>query len=214
MEFQNILHTDIYALTDEALSKGRSNIEVVDAMLQAGIKILQYREKDKKSGVMLEECLKIREMTRQAGCTFIINDYVDIAMLCGADGVHVGQEDIPVPQVRQLIGSDKIIGLSTHSPAEYNKAIELGADYIGVGPIFATQTKKDVCSPVGYEYLDFAAKEQRIPFVAIGGIKQHNIADVASHGAKCCAIVSEIVGAKDIAATVLSLRKEMANGFK
>ncbi|MCG8532917.1 MAG: thiamine phosphate synthase [Desulfovibrionales bacterium] len=213
MEFQNVLTSDIYALTDENLSKGRSNIEIVDAMLQAGVKILQYREKEKKSGAMLEECLKIREMTRQAGCMFIVNDHVDIAMLCDADGVHVGQQDIPVPQVRQLIGRDKIIGLSTHSPAEYNKAIELGADYIGVGPIFATQTKKDVCAPVGYEYLNFAAKEQRIPFVAIGGIKLHNIAEVAQNGARCAAIVSEIVGADDVAATVRALRKEMANGF-
>ena len=213
MEFQNVLTSDIYALTDENLSKGRSNIEIVDAMLQAGVKILQYREKEKKSGAMLEECLKIREMTRQAGCMFIVNDHVDIAMLCDADGVHVGQQDIPVQQVRQLIGRDKIIGLSTHSPAEYNKAIELGADYIGVGPIFATQTKKDVCAPVGYEYLNFAAKEQRIPFVAIGGIKLHNIAEVAQNGARCAAIVSEIVGADDVAATVRALRKEMANGF-
>lgn len=209
MNFQEILDTDIYALTDEGLSKGRSNIEVVDAMLSAGIKVLQYREKDKKSGEMLAECLKIREMTRQAGCKFIVNDYVDIAMLCDADGVHVGQGDIPVPLVRQLVGKDKIIGLSTHTPEECKKAIELGADYIGVGPIFATKTKKDVCAPVGYEYLEYVTQNHSIPHVAIGGIKLHNIADVAQHGARCCAIVSEIVGAEDIAGTVSALRKAM-----
>ncbi|MEZ0575630.1 thiamine phosphate synthase [Halodesulfovibrio aestuarii] len=211
MNFQEILDTDIYALTDEGLSKGRSNIEVVDAMLKAGIKVLQYREKDKKSGVMLDECLQIRAMTRQAGCKFIVNDYVDIAILCDADGVHVGQEDIPVPKVRQLLGADKIIGLSTHAPEECKRAIELGADYVGVGPIFATQTKKDVCAPVGYEYLEYVTKQHSIPHVAIGGIKLHNIQDVAQHGARCCAIVSEIVGADDITATVLALRKAMAS---
>lgn len=210
MNFQKVLDTDIYALTDEGLSNGRSNIEVVDAMLKAGIKVLQYREKDKKSGAMLEECLQIRAMTKQAGCKFIVNDHVDIAMLCDADGVHVGQEDIPVQQVRQLVGTDKIIGLSTHSPEECKQAIAAGADYIGVGPIFATKTKKDVCAPVGYRYLEYVTGQHSIPHVAIGGIKLHNIQDVAKHGARCCAIVSEIVGADDITATVLALRKAMA----
>lgn len=207
---RRVLDTDIYALTDEGLSAGRSTIEVADAMLRAGIKLLQYREKDKKGGAMLEECLQLRRMTRDAGCTFIVNDHVDIAMLVDADGVHVGQEDLPIEDVRRLVGPDKIIGLSTHSPAECRDAIARGADYIGVGPIFATQTKKDVCAPVGYEYLDYVVQNHHIPFVAIGGIKLHNIGDVVRHGASCCALVSEIVGAADIAETVRQLRAEFA----
>ncbi len=206
---QPVLQSTLYALTDEGLSKGRTTISVVDAMLSHGIKILQYREKEKKAGPMLEECLKLRAMTRAAGCTFIINDHVDIALLCDADGVHVGQEDLPVAAVRQLIGPDKIIGLSTHSPAQCKQAIIDGADYIGVGPLFATKTKKDVCEPVGYEYLDYVVKNHDIPHVAIGGIKLHNIGEVFQHGAKCCALVSEIVGAPDIGATIKKLQNEV-----
>lgn len=208
---QRVLDTDIYALTDEGLSAGRSTIEVSDAMLKAGIKVLQYREKDKKAGAMLEECVALRRMTREAGCTFIVNDHIDIAMLVDADGVHVGQEDLPVEEVRRLIGPGKIIGLSTHSPEQCLDAIARGADYIGVGPIFATKTKKDVCAPVGYEYLEYVVKNHDIPHVAIGGIKLHNVADVVRHGARCCALVSEIVGADDIAGMVARLRAEISS---
>jgi thiamine-phosphate pyrophosphorylase len=208
---QRVLDTDIYALTDEGLSAGRSTLEVSDAMLKAGIKVLQYREKDKKAGAMLEECVALRRMTREAGCTFIVNDHIDIAMLVDADGVHVGQEDLPVEEVRRLIGPGKKIGLSTHSPEQCLDAIARGADYIGVGPIFATKTKKDVCAPVGYEYLEYVVKNHDIPHVAIGGIKLHNVADVVRHGARCCALVSEIVGADDIAGMVARLRAEISS---
>ncbi len=201
--------TDIYALTDSKFSLGRSVEEVAKALLGGGVKILQYREKKKKAGEMLEECRLLRALTQEAGACFIVNDHIDIAILVDADGVHVGQEDLPVPEVRRLIGAQKIIGLSTHAPEEAQKAKELGADYIGVGPIFATQTKEDVCAPVGYEYLDYAAKYSPLPFVAIGGIKKHNIAEVVRHGAYCCALVTELVGAEDIAAEVALVRKAM-----
>ncbi len=204
--------TDIYALTDDRLSLGRPLQEVAAALLGAGVKILQYREKKKKAGQMLEECRLLRAMTKEANACFIVNDHIDIAMLVDADGVHVGQDDLPVPEVRRLLeakGKRKIIGLSTHSPQEARAAKELGADYIGVGPIFATQTKEDVCAPVGYEYLDYVAKNCNIPFVAIGGIKKHNIAEVVAHGAYCCALVSELVGASDIAEQVAAVRKAM-----
>jgi len=198
--------TDLYALTDDRLSLGRSVVEVADALLRAGIRILQYREKHRKGGVMLQECRELRRMTLEAGACFLINDHADIALLCEADGVHVGQEDIPVPALRALLGPDKIIGLSTHSPAEALAAAASGADYIGVGPLFATQTKEDVCAPVGLEYLDWAAAHSALPFVAIGGIKRHNIGEVVRHGAKCCALVSELVGAQDIPARVAEVR--------
>lgn len=145
---------DIYALTDSKLSLGRPTLQVARALLDAGIKILQYREKDMDAGLMLEECRALRAMTLEAGACFIVNDHVDIAMLCDADGVHVGQDDLPVEAVRSLIGPDRIIGLSTHSPDQARKAVAVGADYIGVGPIYATQTKKNVCAPVTLEYLE------------------------------------------------------------
>ena len=121
-------------------------------MIAGGIGIIQYREKKaaKSSSEIFAECLKIREMTRAAGVTFIVNDHVDVAMLVGADGVHVGQDDLPVADVRRLLGPGKIIGLSTHSPEQATEAVKCGADYIGVGPIFATKTKDDVCDAVGF----------------------------------------------------------------
>ena len=198
--------TDLYALTDSRLSLGRSVVDVADALLRAGIRILQYREKHRAGGVMLQECQILRRMTLEAGACFIVNDHADIAMLCQADGVHVGQEDIPVPALRALLGPDRIIGLSTHAPEEALAAAAAGADYIGVGPLFATRTKEDVCAPVGLEYLDWAAAHSTLPFVAIGGIKRHNIGEVVRHGARCCALVSELVGAEDIPARVAEVR--------
>lgn len=206
---RNILDTDIYCLTAEKFSLGRSNVDVVRAMLDAGVKLVQYREKEKKTGVMYEECLAIRRMTREAGAAFIVNDNIDLAMMVGADGVHIGQEDYPVPVVRELVGEKMAIGLSTHAPEEARRAVADGADYIGVGPIFRTFTKEDVVDPVGFDYLDYVVKNLDIPFVAIGGIKEHNIGEVTRRGARCVALVTEIVGADDIGGTIAALRQAM-----
>ncbi|WHH60692.1 thiamine phosphate synthase [Petroclostridium sp. X23] len=204
---KNVLNTDLYCLTAEEYSGGRNNIEVVSEMIAAGVEVIQYREKDKKALYKYEECKKIRELTKQAGVTFIVNDDIDIALLVKADGIHIGQEDLPIEKVRELVGEEMIIGLSTHSPMQAQDAIERGADYIGVGPIFKTFTKKDVCDPVGLEYLEYAVKSVNIPFVAIGGIKEHNVAEVAKRGAKCIAMVTEIVGAKDIRQKIEDVRE-------
>ncbi len=200
---------DLYCLTSQEHSLGRTNLEVVQAMLDAGIKIIQYREKDKPGRIKLEECAAIREMTRKAESLFLVNDDVAVAQAVGADGVHVGQDDLPVRVVRRLLGPDKIIGLSTHDPDQARAAVQAGADYIGVGPIYATTTKKDACAPVGLEYLGWVAANLSIPFVAIGGIKEHNIAEVVRHGARCVAMVTEIVGKPDIAGQIQALRKIM-----
>ncbi|MBM4272783.1 MAG: thiamine phosphate synthase [Deltaproteobacteria bacterium] len=202
----NFIKADIYGITAEEYSLGRSNIEVAAQMIHAGIRVIQYREKGKEDRQRYEECLKIREMTKNAGVTFIVNDRPDIALLVDADGIHLGQDDLPVGRVRELVGEKMIIGLSTHSPAQAEAAVRSGVDYIGVGPIFSTKTKKDVCDPVGLEYLDYVVKNINLPFVAIGGIKEHNIAEVSRRGAKCIALVTEIVGAEDIQAKVRALR--------
>jgi len=198
----------VYGITAEKFSAGRSNIEVVQQMIAGGIRIIQYREKrpSKSFGEMLEECRAIRHLTREAGVLFIINDYPDIAQLVDADGVHVGQDDFPVAEVRRLIGPDKLIGLSTHGPDQAAAAVQAGADYIGVGPIFSTQTKDDVCAPVGLGYLDHVVRTCPLPFVAIGGIKEHNLGQVLDRGAKTVCLVTEIVGAADIAATARRLQ--------
>jgi thiamine-phosphate pyrophosphorylase len=128
--------------------------------------------------------------------------------LSDADGVHVGQDDLPLQELRRLVGH-RIVGVSTHSPAQALAAVAGGADYIGVGPIFETRTKDDVCDPVGLAYLEFAAANVPIPFTAIGGIKAHNIQEVVSRGADSVCMVTEIVGAEDIEGTVRGLGEMM-----
>lgn len=206
--------TDIYALTDSRLGLGRNAVEQAALFLENGIKIIQYREKKMHGRQMLEECRQIAALAREADACFIINDHLDIAMLCGADGVHLGQEDIGIKDARMLLGSDMIIGISTHSPQQAKDAVISGADYIGVGPIFATKTKEDVVAPVGFEYLDWVTANVTIPFVAIGGIKATNIEEVARHGAKCCAMVSELTGAENIAEKALQCRQAMKAGAR
>lgn len=203
------LTTDLYGITASEHSRGRCNVDVVKAMLDAGVQIIQYREKDFTPHVKLRECDAIRRLTLDAQATFIVNDHPDLAMMVAADGVHIGQDDWPLNRVRSLVGPEMIVGLSTHSPKQAQDAIKANVDYIGVGPIFSTKTKKDVCSPVGFKYLDYAAYNLTIPFVAIGGIKEHNIRQVVRHGARCIALVTEIVGADDIQGKVQSLRRIM-----
>ncbi|MDY0391738.1 thiamine phosphate synthase [Desulfobulbus oligotrophicus] len=197
----------LYGITAEKFSAGRSNIEVVAKMIEGGIRIVQYREKRpyKSYGQMLAECRIIRKLTRDAGVLFIVNDYIDIALLTDADGVHVGQDDLPVPEIRRLLGPDRLIGLSTHDPEQAAAAVDAGADYIGVGPLFSTQTKEDVCAPVGLAYLEHVVRTSPLPFVAIGGIKESNLPEVIARGAKTVCLVTEIVAASDIVAMVQRL---------
>ena len=207
MERNYRFNTELYCITAEEHSLGRSNIEVVRQMIDAGIKIIQYREKDKKMKDKYQECKGIREMTKQAGVTFIVNDDIDLAMIVKADGVHIGQDDLPIEKVRELVGDKMIIGISTHCPEEARQAVASGADYIGVGPIFKTATKKDVCEPVGFEYLEYVAQNISLPFVAIGGIKLTNITEVIKRGTQCIAIVTEITTAQDIPGRIAEIRE-------
>ncbi len=203
---REFLNTDLYGITSEAHSNGRDNLTVTAAMIQAGVRLIQYREKEKSMQEKYRQCLAIREMTRKAEVRFIVNDHVDLALAVEADGIHIGQTDLPIEVVRKIVGEKTIIGLSTHSPDQARQALARGADYIGVGPIYQTFTKKDVCAPVGLAYLDHVVREVDIPLVAIGGIKAHNLAEVICHGAACVALVTEIVGAEDIQAKVRELR--------
>lgn len=205
------LAAGIYAITAEKFSRGRSNIEVVREMIKGGVTTIQYREKKhlKPVGKMLTECQIIRKMTLASGVRFIVNDHVDLALLVDADGVHVGQEDLPVEAVRKLIGPDKLIGLSTHSPEQAADAVARGADYIGVGPIFSTQTKEDVCAAVGLEYLEHIVANCPLPFVAIGGIKEHNLDEIVHRGATTICLVTEIVGSPEISETVSRLHNQI-----
>lgn len=200
----------IYGITAEDMSAGRSNFEVVEAMLKAGIRFVQYREKNKTGLARYNECLELKALAHKYNAAFIIDDFVDLAMAVDADGVHIGQDDLPPAVVRQLLGEDKIIGLSTHEPKQLKAANELAGiiDYVGAGPVYATQTKATAV-PVGLEYIQYVTKNTAVPFVAIGGIKEHNIQAVRAAGAEEVCVVSEIVGAADIEAKVQSLAKLM-----
>lgn len=206
---KSVLPRGIYCLTGEKYSRGRSNIEVVEQMIASGVKVIQYREKEKTMREKYDQCLKIRELTREKDVAFIVNDHLDLALAVGADGIHIGQEDLPPGEVRKIAGPEIIIGLSTHSPEQARAALEQPVDYIGVGPIFDTSTKEDVCAPVGLEYLDYVVKNIELPFVAIGGIKEHNIEQVCRRGADCVALVTEIVAADSISDKINILQQLM-----
>ncbi len=207
--------TDLYCLTASEYSLGRTNLDVVKQMLEAGVKLIQYREKEFSKLQKYHECLTIRDLCSQYQACFIVNDDPDVALAVEADGLHLGQDDLPVEVARKIVGDKMLIGLSTHSPQQAEAAVKVGvADYVGVGPIYQTFTKKNVVAPVSLAYLDYVVRNHRIPFVAIGGIKQNNVADVVRHGATCVAMVTEIVGATDIGAKIRAIRQVMAEARK
>lgn len=197
----------IYGILGEQFSCGRTNARTARAMADAGIDIIQYREKlnFKTRKQMYEECREIRKITKDAGIFFIVNDFPDIAISVGADGIHSGQDDLPAPELKKL-APDMMVGISTHSPQQAETAVAQGADYIGAGPIFATWTKEDVCDPVGLSYLEYVARNINIPFVAIGGIKLHNLEEVLSRGARTICLVTEITGADSIGDRIREIR--------
>ncbi len=202
----------IYGITGPEFSRGRGNPEVVRGMIQGGICAVQYRDKTGKTALQkFRECLEIRELTRKAGVLFVVNDSADLALACDADGVHVGQTDLPLPAVRKLVGQ-KIIGMSVLTPEQARKAHEEGADYLGVGPVYATSTKPDAGEPLGLDFLDYCVKNIPLPSVAIGGIKLSNVSEIAARGARAAAIVSEITGAENIAGMAKKLKAEFERG--
>ena len=198
----------IYAITAEPLSQGRTDIEVAEQILESGIKLLQYREKHKSGKEMYADCQKLRELTQKHHAVFIVDDFVDLALAAGADGVHIGQDDLPPEAVRHLVGNRMLVGFSTHNARQLTASNALGdmIDYIGCGPVYPTQTKECPSPVTGLDYIRYASEHATHPFVAIGGIKAGNIADVRAAGAKTCALVSEIVGAADIPAMIAQLR--------
>lgn len=203
-----IIPEGIYGITGDNFAHGKSNLECVKAMIEGGIKIIQYRDKTKSIKEKVKEAREIRELCKRNGVIFIVNDHVDIAILVDADGVHIGQDDMDPSDVRKLIGDNKIIGLSTHSEEQGMKAyLNPDVDYIGVGPIFPTTTKDT--APVGLGYLEYAVKNLHLPFTAIGGIKEHNLHEIISRGAKNVCLVSDIVGADNITEKVKDIQKLM-----
>lgn len=187
----------LYLVTDSDILKDRNFYECIEEALKGGVTMLQLREKEASGKEFLEKAIKLRELTKKYNVKFIINDRVDIAMLCDADGVHVGQSDIPANEVRKLIGKDKIVGVSARTIKEAMVAKENGADYLGVGAMFTTTTKLDAKS-VTIDQLKSIKKEVKLPIVTIGGLSLNNIEKLKECNIDGFAVVSAILGAVDI----------------
>ena len=187
----------LYLVTDSDILEGRDFYNCIEEALKGGVTILQLREKDASGKEFLERAIKLRELTKKYNVKFIINDRVDIAMLWDADGVHIGQSDIPANKVRELIGEDKIVGVSARTVEEAIKAKENGADYLGVGAMFTTTTKLDA-KAVSIEELKEIKKVVDLPIVTIGGLSLNNIDKLKVCNVDGYAVVSAILGAPNI----------------
>ena len=183
----------IYPITDAEIS-GLSHTEQVRRLIAGGATLIQLREKHKAAGDWFPDALEAAKLCREAGVLCIVNDRVDIAIGVGADGVHLGQDDMPVADARRLLGPDKIIGLSTHDIGQLEAALREPVDYLAIGPIFDTSTKSDPDPAIGIEMLSKAAKTSgMMPLVAIGGIKADNLASIISAGAASAAIIGALL---------------------
>lgn len=187
---------DFYFITDSKLSK-KSIIGDVESALIAGVKIIQYREKDKSTKEMVEEAIQIKERCKDKAI-FLINDRVDVALAANADGVHLGQEDMPYGTARLLLGHDKIIGLTAHNVEEALIAQEIGADYVGASPIFDTKTKLDAGNAVGIKLIEDIKQNIKVPIVGIGGINLDNVESVIKAGADSAVAISAVVVKDDV----------------
>lgn len=187
----------LYAVTDAAWTGEKTLIQQVKEALEAGITFLQLREKHLSEKEFLREAVEIKRLTDQYQIPFVINDNIDIAQKAGADGVHVGQDDMPVEEVRKILGEDKIIGVSAHNVEEAVRAEQGGADYLGVGAVHTTATKENT-SAVSMEEMKKICQTVSIPVVAIGGIKKNNMNVLSGTGVDGIAVVSAIFAAKNI----------------
>ena len=187
----------LYAILDPEQIAGRDSGEVLHDLLKGGVKFLQLRVKTLAPSGFFELAQRARTETRSYGCNLIVNDRVDIALACDADGVHLGQDDLPLAVGRKLVGA-KIIGISTHDLDQAREAEKNGADYIGFGPMFSTSTKNTGYAARGIEMLRQLRAGVKLPIVAIGGITENNVSEVWQAGANSAAIISDISGADDI----------------
>lgn len=188
---QLLLQSHLYLIT----SPSEELFNVVEAALEGGLTLLQYRDKTADDQIRLSQVQKLRQLCYHYEAIFIINDRVDLALAVDADGVHLGQEDLPIAVARQLLGPHRIIGRSTTNPEEMQRAIAEGADYIGVGPVYETPTKVGKAA-AGLEYVRYAAQHSSIPWFAIGGIDINNVNDVLAAGAVRVAVVRSLMQAE------------------
>lgn len=186
----------LYLVTSQALSRGRSTEGIVRAALAGGVRLIQLREKEMPFPQLFRLAEKIRAMTKKSGALLIINDRLDLALAVGADGVHLGQDDLPVAHARKIAPS-LIIGASTHSLKEALAAQKAGASYVNIGPIFPTQTKKWDEKFIGIPKMKQIAAKIQIPFTVMGGIKEKHVPDLVKAGAGTIAVVTAVTAAEN-----------------
>lgn len=194
----------VYLVTDDKYFKDRDLVSTIEQALQGGATAIQYRFKNKSARQMYEELLVLRELTKRYGADLVVNDRVDLAMAVGADGVHVGKQDLPPDVVRKIVGDSMYVGYSVNSVEELKEVDHLPIDYIGFGSVYETTTKENY-KLVGIEGLRQAVKLTSKPIVAIGGITHYRVKEVLEAGAKGIAVVSAILGFEDVKKATQSL---------
>ncbi len=189
----------VYLVTDAALSEGRSTPEIVEAAIEGGVDIVQLREKNRSANDRYRLGLELRERTEAAEIPLIVNDRIDIAEAIDADGVHLGDDDLPISVARELLGPNAILGRSVSTPEAAREAERAGADYLGVGSVYGTTSKETDSeqSEIGLDRVRAIREATTLPFVGIGGVTPENAADVVSAGADGVAVISAITGAED-----------------
>lgn len=195
----------LYAVTDRSWVGKQSLYEQVEDALKGGVTCVQLREKTLDEADFLKEAREIRQLCKRYGVPFLINDNLEVAIACGADGVHVGQDDLPVTEVRRRVGDGMIVGVSAHNVEEAKRAVAGGADYLGAGAVFGTTTKSNV-TPLSHVTLREICEAVEIPVVAIGGITKDNVLQLRGAGVRGVAVVSAIFAAQDIQAACRELR--------
>ena len=187
-------------------------LEKSEQLLRGGVRWIQLRMKEVEAAEAVVLGRKIVALCHQHGCRCIFNDRVDFALICGADGAHVGQEDLPIAEARQVLGPGRILGATVRNSAMVELARRGGADYVGLGPVFPTRTKHVEAPPIGIEGLRAVVRQSALPVVAISGISLANIGQVAAAGASGAAVASELLSGQDVAARARELASEFARG--
>jgi thiamine-phosphate pyrophosphorylase len=201
----------LYVIIDPAVAGGSDELQVARAALDGGARLLQLRDKAREKGLQLPIAEALQALCRERGATFIVNDHVDLALAAGADGVHVGQKDLPVGVVRRLLPAGALIGCSTNNAEEARRAEADGADYVSVGRLFPTGSKEDT-RPATLDVLRSVKAAVSLPVCAIGGINETNIDDVIAAGADMAAVIAAVITAGDVEAAARRLAERFGRG--
>lgn len=212
MTFADQLQTSLLYLITPARPKAGEMDDFLPRVLEAGVDIVQIRDKNLEAGLLMPFCEVVRKRTREFGALFVVNDRVDVAIACGADGVHLGQDDLPITCAQSQMGRDMFIGRSTHSPGQLSSGFASGADYCAVGPIFSTPTKPGRPA-VGTQLIEYAKSFGDRPVFAIGGIDETNLAGVLEAGARRICVVRALTDAEDPAQVAGRLRRSVEHAW-